>query len=134
MKLIYSKGAYLFNPFTIVRLIIFFWQLNLGAMFLNTFTYITDIYSALIMNLQVSRHCRYPSEGNKVPDFTPSLYFRKQIVNKHVHRNVGCHMVMSDFEKIKTPKRVFGEWVWVWQYHLVYNLQKKIHCCLVSEE
>lgn len=54
--------------------------MNLSTMFLNSFTYLTDIYSALIVNLQVSRHCRYPSEENKVPDFTPPLYFRRQIV------------------------------------------------------
>ena len=42
MKLFYSKGDYLFNPFTIVRIIIFFWQLNLGTMFLISFTYSTD--------------------------------------------------------------------------------------------
>ena len=36
---------------------------------------------------------------------------RRQIVNKHVHRSVGCHMVMSAFEKIKEPKRVFAELV-----------------------
>ena len=41
MKLIYSKGGYLFNLFTIVRIIIFFWQFNLGTMFLISFTYST---------------------------------------------------------------------------------------------
>lgn len=68
LKLIYIKGDYLFNPFTIIGLI-FVAIINLGI-FLISFTYSSYIYSELVMNQQVSRHWKYSSEENTVPDFT----------------------------------------------------------------
>ena len=33
------------------------------------------------------------------------LYLGRQIVNKYIQRNVGCHTVMSAFEKTKASQR-----------------------------